>query len=452
MKRVFGRCVLGVTIAATAAAAIPACAQSVPEGFSVTGNVRLRYESIDGQARTGFNAADDLAELRTQLRVAWRHQWLRLVAEVHDSRAWGANTGTPLSTGEVNALEPVQAYVQADLGPLLGPGSAAGVQAGRFTLDLGSRRLVANDDYRNTTGSFTGVRADVTTPGGVRATALYVLPLARLPDDAASLRANVAAFDRESFATVLWGGFLARQRKGSPALAEVSFLHFGERDWPGHATRDRSLNSLGARALREPRPGAFEWGAEGIYQWGAISASTTPGAARLPVSASFVRFHAGYTFTGAWQPRLLLEFDRASGAGTGGAYGRFDPLFGMRRADLGPAGLYNAIGRSNVLSPGARIEVTPSRRVDAFFGYRALWLADRHDAFSTTGVRDASGQSGRFAGHQIDARLRWWLVPTCLRFEANGVVLAKGAFLRQAPGAGPGATTRYASLNLSAYF
>ena len=38
-----------------------------------------------------------------------------------------------------------------------------------------------------------------------------------------------------------------------------------------------------------------------------------------------------------------------------------------------------------------------------------------------------------------------------LRFEANGVLLFKGRFLRDAPNAGPERTTRYVSLNLSAF-
>ena len=445
---------VGAALASFACLPISAIAQTppVPNGLSVSGSIRLRAESIDGQARAGVNTSDSLVETRSQLRAVWRRDWLRIVAELHDSRAWNANPGTPLSTNEVNTVEPVQAYAQADLGPLLGRGTTTTLQGGRFGLALGSRRLVAMDEYRNAMASFTGLRADFTTSGGVTATAIYVLPLLRLPDDGPSLRDNSAALDKESFDTVLWGGFLARQRKGSPLLGEVSFLHLGERDAPGRPGRDRSLNSLGLRALREPRPKAFDWGVEGIYQWGGISASALATAARLNVSATFARLHAGYSFAGPWQPRILLELDRASGDGTGRTYGRFDFLYGMRRVDLAPAGLYTAIGRTNVFSPGARIEVTPSKRVDAFVGYRALWLADRHDAFSTTGVRDASGNSGNFAGHQFDSRLRWWLLPQRLRFEVDAVLLAKGNFLRRAPNANVGKTTRYGSLNLTATF
>src|SRR3546814_15575078 len=58
---------------------------------------------------------------------------------------------------------------------------------------------------------------------------------------------------------------------------------------------------------------------------------------------------AGYSFGGSWKPRLSLEFDRASGDRRGGRQGRFDTLFGMRRADLAPAGLYNALARTNIV-------------------------------------------------------------------------------------------------------
>jgi hypothetical protein len=439
------------SVAAPVIAPASADAQEVPEGLKLSGNIRLRYEAIDNQPRAGFDRKDDLTNVRTQVRLSWRQGPVALMAEVHDSRAYGADPGTPLSTGEVNALEPAQVYLQAQLGSVLGRGTRTSVQAGRFTLELGSRRLVANDDYRNTTNTFLGTRVDIATASGIKATGLYVLPERRLPEDAAGLRDNKVVLDRAGFTTVLWGGVLARQAKASRTLVETSFLHLGERDGRNRPTRDRSLNTLGARIQADPAPGRWDGGAEAMYQWGRISASLAPTAARLPVSATFLRAYAGYSFLGAWKPHLLFELDRASGDGTGRTYGRFDTLYGMRRADLGPAGLYNAIGRANIVSPGARIEVTPSPRADAFLGYRGLWLADRHDAFSSTGVRDPAGRSGTFAGHQIDARVRYWLAPKRLRFEVDGVYLARGRFLRDAPNGG-GGDVRYTSVNLTGFF
>jgi hypothetical protein len=124
----------------------------------------------------------------------------------------------------------------------------------------------------------------------------------------------------------------------------------------------------------------------------------------------------------------------------------------MRRADLAPAGLYNAIARTNIMAVGLRLEASPGKRLDWFAAYRPMWLASKRDSFASTGVRDASGRSGDFAGHQIEARLRYWLIPARLRLEWNGLLLAKGRFLRDAPNAPPEGTTRYLSFNATASF
>jgi hypothetical protein len=67
-------------------------------------------------------------------------------------------------------------------------------------------------------------------------------------------------------------------------------------------------------------------------------------------------------------------------------------------------------------------------------------------------VRDASGRSGDFAGHQLDTRVRYWLVPQVWRLEADAVLLMKGRFLEDAPNAPATGDMHYLSLNLSAAF
>ena len=77
--------------------ASPALAQTaVPEGFSLAGTARLRVEAIDGQARAGFDKADDLISLRTTLMAHYRDGPVRLVGELWDSRVYGDDRGTPI--------------------------------------------------------------------------------------------------------------------------------------------------------------------------------------------------------------------------------------------------------------------------------------------------------------------------------------------------------------------
>ncbi|MBP9233231.1 MAG: alginate export family protein [Sphingobium sp.] len=422
------------------------------DGLSLGGSTRLRYEVIDGQPRAGFNESDDLVSIRTIVTGEYRTGRLRLGAELYDSRVYGGDAGTPITTGEVNTLELVQAYIGYEAPGVFGPDTKLGLQAGRFTLNLGSRRLVAADDYRNTTNGYTGVRADIALPDNFSTTAIYTLPQMRLPDARADLVDNRVRFDRESFDLILWGGLFAKKLADKRSAVELSFYHLGERDSPRLATRDRSLDTASLRLVRDPAPGSFDFESETIYQWGSISASVAATAPTLDVSAWFAHLEAGYTFRHPWSPHLSIEFDYASGDGRGAKFTRFDTLFGMRRADLAPAGIYNAVGRANLIAPGLRIEVAPAKRVDAFAAYRPLWLASRYDSFSTTGVRDPSGSAGRFAGHQVEARVRYWLIPKRLRMEWNGVLLAKGRFLRDAPNAPTGGDTIYNSFNATISF
>lgn len=148
-------------------------------------------------------------------------------------------------------------------------------------------------------------------------------------------------------------------------------------------------------------------------------AATAP---ELDVSAWFLHADAGYTFHGPLKARLSVEYDHASGDGSGRSFGRFDTLFGMRRADLAPAGIYAQIGRANISMPGVRLEMAPTSRLDGFVAYRAMWLAERTDAFSTTSVRNPSGRkqvSGAcpliFASFNMLSRLRIMAVSTARR-------------------------------------
>jgi len=171
-----------------------------------------------------------------------------------------------------------------------------------------------------------------------------------------------------------------------------------------------------------------------------------------PRSAWFLHAEAGYRWNAAWKPRLSVEYDFASGDRPGGDYGRFDTLFGFRRGEFAPSGLYAAIGRANINAPGLRLEVEPGAGWDAFAGWRPMWLASDTDSFSTTGVRDAAGASGDFAGNQFEARIRYWIIPQRLRAETNLVFLRKGRFLKDAPNAPNRDDTRYGAVDVTLSF
>jgi hypothetical protein len=438
----------GILVLALAA---PGSSQAAdPSTFKVSGSIRVRQEMLEGQYRPGFDNNDDILVIRSMLAAEWDTGTWRFGGEIFDSRAYDTDAGSALTANDVDTFEPYQAYVAGDFDQPFGKGSSATIQAGRFLMNLGSRRLVSGDDFRNAPQGFTGLRTDLRFSGKRQVTAFYVMPQQHRPDDFASLQRNHFALDHEGPDQQLWGFVASKGGLPGGLLGEVGYIRFDEHD-SSRVTRNRDLHSLTARLIRDAAPGQWDYEAETIYQFGHIRSSTAATAPRLDVSAGFVHADLGYTLAGSWKPHINLEYDYATGDGRGAKYSRFDTLFGMRRGELAPSGIYAAIARTNLESLGLRLEGAPTPRTDVLLTYHLMWAADRHDSFSATGIRDAAGLSGSFAGQQIDARLRYWIVPQRLRSELTSVTLLRGRLLREAPNASPHGDTHYlaAALTLS---
>lgn len=420
-------------------------ALSAPKALTLSGTARVRYEAIDGQPRPALREPNDVVVLRSTLLMEYRTDAFRIGGELWDSRAYGGHRGGGLGVGDVNAAELTQAYVAAKFA------GHAELQAGRFVMNLGSRRLIAADDYRNTTNGFTGFRL-TGKYGPTAVEAIYVMPHTRLPDTEDAILHNRVRWDRESTDLMLWGGALARNGLPGGLSFDGSLLGLDEHDGPGRPTRDRALRTATGRLLTAPAPGKFDFEAEYSYQFGHIRAGTQPAAALLDVAADFAHLEVGYSFRHPWKPRLSLEYERASGDDGKTSFGRFDTLYGSRRADLAPSGLYQAVSRANIESPDVRIEAAPSARLDLAFDYRVMWLESATDSFSTSNLRDATGASGSYAGAQWEGRLRWWVAPNVLRLEINAILLEKGHFLKSAPKAPQSGDTHYLSVALQTNF
>lgn len=434
-----------------AAWSAPAHAASAPPKLSVHGSVRLRVETIDGQARAVPEAAETIVVLRTIVQARYRRGPITIGGDLIDSRALAPIARTAANTNDVNALEPVQLFLGIDLGDQHAKTIHAHLTLGRQVVDVGSRRVIANDDFRNTTNGFTGARLDIANLAGGSATLFYLLPQQRVPDDLESVRAARVDFDQEGLDTRIWGVNVARPIGGGIAL-DAGFFRFEERDRPDRATRDRRLTTLTARAIARPHPGHWDGEIEVMRQTGSIAASLAAGAPRIPVEAWFGVVHLGYQWKSGWHPRLSFEADYATGDRRDGRFRRFDALFGFRRADYSPAGLLSAIQRDNLIAIGPRIEITPSKRLDAMFSVKKLWLDSGVDSFASTGVVDVSGRSGRDAGWQLDGRARLYTKERHFLIETNGVWLAKGRFLATAPNRASSRDTLYLTLSATAFF
>jgi hypothetical protein len=82
-----------------------------------------------------------------------------------------------------------------------------------------------------------------------------------------------------------------------------------------------------------------------------------------------------------------------------------------------------------------RMEFKPNAQWKGLLAYRAYWLASNRDAWTTTAIRDASGRSGSFLGHQIEAALQFDIVPGNVQLETGIAHLFIGEFGDNAPNA-----------------
>ncbi|MET1754189.1 alginate export family protein [Novosphingobium sp. RD2P27] len=414
---------------------IAAPAQAQDGDLEVEASIRLRVEGIDGQFRP--NTADMGALLlRTLVSAEYDAGPVRIGGEIQDARAYFDRAPSSIGTTEIDTLEPIQAYVVAELG------EKAELQVGRMTMDWGSRRLVSRQNFRNSTNAFTGARLDWQPSAGNSITLFWTMPQDRRPNDREGILDNAVELNRERPDQQFFGARAMMANRVSGASLEAYLYRLVEEDAPNFATRDRHLWTGGFRLLKTPNVGAVDFEIEAVWQQGTTRASAAD-RTDLNVKAYFMHASIGRTFAAPWSPRLILSYDRASGDGRGSNYGRFDTLFGARVFEYGPSSLYGPIGRANLSSPEARLEVKPNKRWDGYFAVRPLWRENATDAFASTGLRDASGATGCYAGTQFDLRVRHWLKPDRVRVAAGAAVLAKGNFLRNAPRAPQNGNSHY---------
>ncbi|UJR85747.1 alginate export family protein [Sandaracinus amylolyticus] len=389
---------------------------------------RARFEHLANDFRATAIGDSTALSLRTLASAELRFEPLSIAVEAQDSRAF-ATEPTPLNPTIVDALELLRAYASLRLPNALEPGDHLAISLGRMTLDVGSRRLVARNDFRNTINSFTGLDLAWSSASGHAVRFFAVVPVVRLPSDASALADNTIELDRENLDALFWGVVY-----GTPLLAldvqvEAYLFELNERDGATAPSSDRRLYTPGLRLLRAPAPERLDLQLELMLQLGrsraTAAATDTDDLSHLAFSG---HVSLGYRFAVAWSPRLVLQYDYATGdeSPSDDANNRFDPLFGARRFDFGPTGLYGAIARSNVSSPGARVEIVPDRTIDAFVGYRLVWLASPRDAWTTAGLRDPSGLSGAFVGQQLEGRVRWQPFPRNLALELGAACLFRG--------------------------
>jgi hypothetical protein len=421
-------------------------AAEAPGWLKFGGTYRLRYETLNHPYRARATGSDEIlvGQLLLNARITFDTFYANF--ELQDARQELADSGTALGTDSVNTFEPLQAYVGMRFDDAFASGDRLDVIAGRMTINLGSRRLVARNAFRNTINSFTGVNATWKQRDGVETRAFYVRPLQRKPADLAALLNNDTELDTESSDVSLWGVFTMAPNFFGKSNAEAYFYSFRSRDHIGIPLADRDLYTPGFRLFKNAAVSSWDFETEASLQFGTSRASTAASDTRdLQHRAGFFHGEVGYTWPAKMSPRLEASYDYASGDRdpNDNENNRYDTLYGARRFDYGPTGIYGPIARSNISSPGVRLEARPVQKMMGMFGYRAVWLASDRDQHTAGRLQDPSGDAGSFVGHQLEAQLVYQLRPGNLMLELGGARLFHGRFLEDAPNAPAEGDTTY---------
>ena len=164
-----------------------------PSYLKFSGSERIRFEGLNGQFRnSGTRNLEDQVFSRTILRADYsRDQWGATLEGI-DARAWGTQDDSFANTTTVNTFDVLEANV------IYKPADGHKVTVGRYTMDIGSRRLSARNKFRNTINSFNGVRWDFQGDDGYSAGAFWNMPTERRPGMRSQLVDNEHDFDNQS--------------------------------------------------------------------------------------------------------------------------------------------------------------------------------------------------------------------------------------------------------------
>ncbi|MCI5047688.1 MAG: alginate export family protein, partial [Aquisalinus sp.] len=349
-----------------------------PDWLSVSGNARIRYETLDGQFRAANGGtSDQLLALRTLIHARASFDKVTFGAELQDARTYLDDDGTPLSTSFTNAGEALQAYTDLHLDHLLGWQKETDLKLGRFTLDVGSRRAVERNSFRNTINNYDGAHLRMRLSDETRLEVFYVSPVRKQPRDRHALDDNEISGDETESNRQFWGVHVQRQDLWPDVTGEVFAYGLHEEDTARRQTPDREVYWPGVRIFRKPSSQQLDFEVEAATRFGTRRAtSDSADTTQLNVDAQMLHAEIGYTFEGDWMPRLNFEYDLATGDSDQNdqSFTNWERFFGTRRGDLGNTSIHGPLTRSNLSAPGARFSFDNRQKgLDGRIVYQAAY-------------------------------------------------------------------------------
>lgn len=369
-----------------------------PDWLDLGLDYRLRYELRDDDLRRPVaNGLDQPLLLRTRLYAGLQlpDTPLKVVVEVEDARR--NHSRFARDDRDVNEVEPIQAFAELQWPAALGAdqhGNARPLRlrAGRMAFELLDRRLLARNEWRNTSNNVDGLRLTLGSQhNDWQLDAMRLHPVQRKltaldeGDDVRRLDIVVATWRRWSEWVTLEPHYLRLRQQAAAANSFVA----------------RDVRTLGLRAFGVLAESGMDYDLTLLDQYGRD-------AGRQQDAQAFTA-ELGYRWQHAWQPRLSWFHAGADGDATptDSVNNRFERYYGFAR----PWSANDYIVFENLVSDKLRVEFTPlpGLRLDAGLSrYRLDSARDRMANLLGGGAaaRDVSGASGNHIGDEFDMRAR----------------------------------------------
>ncbi len=378
---------------------------------------RTRFEYRENDYRpvpTGTTSSTDyrqspdslwLLRTRAYLGVKDILDPLRFAVEFQDSRSY--NGLYERNVSDVNEFELIQGYAELYFNDLLGHDRPLSIRAGRQHLELLDRRLIGNNQFRNTTNNFEGFRIRFGKPQNDWDLDTFAFqPIERRKYN----------FDRPDEHTWIYGGVFSWRRWSDYVTIQPYFLGRKVNGDPFNKAKanqinDRDIYAPGLRVYGVLGDSGFDVDTDINKQFGRFGTTDKNTGKQVMQQHDAIAYtlELGYSFDHEWKPRASLYYGYGSGdkSGADNINQRFDTFYGFNQ----PWSRNDYFSWDNIHAPKARIEFVPYQNVRVDAGYNAYWLASEADAWNRANLKDPNGKSGSFLGHEFDIRLRQKLNP-----------------------------------------
>lgn len=393
-------------------------ALNLPDWLDLGLENRTRFEVYDHPWRTiqPLGRTDPQIQQRSRVRFGLNGGPFKFLFEGQDSRVHLSDLSEFdfLNTAVKNEYDILQVFISATAMDVFGTGIRTDLHFGRLTLDFGSRRLIARNDFRNTTNAFDGVHWQLAQDKVWRIRAFLVEPVIR----------DTVQLDEQSQRFVFWGTYFETDYIPWVRLNAYYFGLNAQRF--STLNLQRTFSTFGVRLYTLPQRGQMDYEVESALQTGKRGSTDH--------FAHFQHINLGYSFGLPWSPRFLIHYDYASGDRNpnDSQSSAFDTLFGARRFEYTATGNFGPFFRSNISSPGWRIILVPAQGWKFQLKQRFWYLATSRGAFSGNGLRDATGESGNYLGHDVEVRVQWKMNEN-IEFDAGYDHWFKGSYFDRLP-------------------